>query len=303
MVANFNNMKKLILFFITLYPIVIMAQPASGDGSSGNPYSGVITTPWTLSGVKYCGDLTVSSGTFTISAGSVLRFGTGNILTISGTGILSAVGNSSSAITFTSSGTSWGHLYFSTTASQNSEIKYCIIENGDVRALTDKFGGGIHIYSNKVVIENCDIRNNKAGYGAGIFQNKNTTTTIKNTIVRNNSASVGGGIYIWQNSVNTITNCLIYSNSASSGGGGFFIGELAGTVTVMNSTVVNNTSSTGANIYLERTNPFFINSIIWGSNSSIKYLTYSPKTSDFVNCAIQDPVSGSTTNCITLNAS
>jgi hypothetical protein len=33
------------LLIILLYPIVVIAQPANGDGSSGNPYSGAITTP------------------------------------------------------------------------------------------------------------------------------------------------------------------------------------------------------------------------------------------------------------------
>lgn len=304
-------MKRIILAVTIIFiSLASYAQPSEGDGTSGNPYRGTLTSDWTFAGGSnnYFGNLEVSSGTFTISPGATLRFGTGNSLTISGTGVLYSVGTAESEITFTAAGTNWGHIYFTTTASSNSELSYCIIEKGDARSLSPAYGGGIHINSNKVVIENCQIRNNRAGWGGGIFQNKNTTTSIKNSVINNNTASyTGGGIYIWQNTNSSISNCLIYSNSARSGGG-FFIGELAGNISVINTTVVNNTSSyQGSNIYLERTSPFFKNSIVWGSNNSIKYYPgtspYEPKTTDFQFCAIQNPVAGSTSNCITLNSS
>ena len=169
-----GGMKKILFLVLIFYPIALFSQPASGDGTSGNPYSGIITTPWTLTGNQFCGDLIVSSGTFTINAGATLQFGSVNSLTISGTVVLSANGiNSSSYITFTASGSSWGHIYFdNATAIDNSIVYYCIIENGDARNLSPAFGGGIHANTSKLVISNSLIQNNKAVWGGGILVNQ-----------------------------------------------------------------------------------------------------------------------------------
>jgi hypothetical protein len=296
-------MKKIFLLFTIFFPVVLFAQP-TGDGSLGNPYRGTITTPWTLSGDKYCGDLTVSSGTFTISAGSTLRFGAGNSLTISGTGVISAVGNSSNYITFTASGTSWGHIYFNTSASTNSQFSNCIIEKGDARLLGDTYGGGILVRSNNLIISNSIFQLNLAGYGAGVFLDGISSFSISNCIFRNNSAAqLGGGIMLWNGASCTLTNCLFFDNYGFYGGGGLFIGYTSD-AKIINCDIINNNGANGRNVFFYyASNPTFKNCIIWGSNLSIYYLGQTPATSDFVYCAIQDPVSGSTTNCITLNAS
>jgi hypothetical protein len=303
------NMKKIILLLFFISPLVLKAQPAGGDGTSGNPYNGLITTPWTLNGDKYCNDLTVSSGTFTISSGSILRFNTDKTLTINGTGVLSAIGNSSNYITFTASGTSWGHIYFNNrNNTSNSTLSYCVIEKGNSLNLSPAFGGGILININGVVLSNCIIRNNSSGWGGGVFLDKYSNSTISNCqFINNSTVHEGAGLYIWANTNSTITNSLIRNNSASGSGGGLFIGEDALDIQVINSSIINNSViNDGANLALVLNNdptykPTFINCIIWGSSNSIVYGQQTPQPTDFVNCAIQNPISGSTTNCISLN--
>jgi len=296
-------MKKIFLFIILFGPTIIFAQ-ITGDGTSGNPYTGTSSSGWSVSGSVYCGDITITDGTCTISAGTTLRFGAGKVFTISGTAILSAIGTGTNYITFTASGTSWGHIYFSTTSETSSQMDYCVVEKGSTSGLSPAYGGGIHINSNKVLISNSIFRNNSAGWGGGVFLNKYNTTSISNTVFRNNSASSdGGGFYAWGSTNATISNCLFYSNSAS-GGRNIFLGDDANDVKIINSIVVS-TASNSVRLMSnnDATRPSFKNCIIWGSSSPVIYVGQTPQTTDFTFCAIQDPVSGSTSNCITLNAS
>jgi len=157
-------MRRLLFIIFFFCPALLLAQPSQGDGSSGNPYRGILTSNWTFSGDMYFGKLDVQSGTFSISSGSVLRFGTGDTLSITGTGVISAIGTvGSGRITFTASGTSWGHIYIYSSSSTISVLKYCLIQNGNVSSSpTDTYGGGIRISSGNVQVEYCEITNNNA---------------------------------------------------------------------------------------------------------------------------------------------
>ena len=297
-------MKRHILLFILsiFFTYILDAQPQYGDGSLGNPYRGTITTPWTLSGDKYCDALTVSSGTFTISAGATLRFSSGNGLTISGTGSISAIGTSASNITFTASGTSWGHIYFNSTGA--SILKYCIIEKG----YDGTYGGGIYITSSAIEVRNCTFRNNRSPRGGGICIIGANPSVSECYFYSNNVTVDGGGIFTW-GSAAVIENCLFYNNSASSNGGGAYLGN-ADNLKITNSTFASNSAgSTGRAIAFRYnrtpvTLPVIKNSIIWGAdeNYSISYSGFSKSSSIFVNSAIQGYISGYT-NCIGLNAS
>lgn len=307
-----KSMKKILILIFLFCPLLLSAQPSLGDGSFGNPYRGTLTSNWTFSGDKYFGCLDVQSGTFTISAGSFLRFATGDTLSITSTGVISAVGNISSKITFTASGTSWGHIYIISSSATTSEIKYCLIEKGDVSSLTGHtYGGGIRIGSNKVLIENCEFKNNKSTHGGGIFVDKAINPTINNCYIHNNTATAsGGGTYFWTDSYSNVSNCLItYNTAGSGGGGGIFLGGKAKNVTIFNSVISHNSASSqiyGHNIrFNNNTNspkPKFVNSIIWYPANSIVYLSGgSALSTDFEYCAIQNPPI-TYNNCISLNA-
>jgi len=304
-------MKKNLLFlFLLIYPIALFSQPASGDGSSGSPYSGLISTPWTLSGDQYCGDLSVSSGIFTISAGSTLRFGTGNSLTISGTGYLSAAGNSSNLITFTSSGSSWGHIYFNAPNESNqSVIDYCIIENGDVHTYTDYrgYGGAIHSNYSNLIVSNSTLRNNYAEWGGAIFVNASKNPTIRKCYIYNNQSDRGGGgIYCWNSSSPLIENCIFEANDClettkESYSGGGLCAQTGCSIKLLNCTFVNNTTtrSSGASIELYgSTGDVVQNCIFWGSGTHF----YRTGTNTVQYCAVQGTAPTGTGNFV-LNSS
>jgi hypothetical protein len=128
-------------------------------------------------------------------------------------------------------------------------------------------GGGIYNSSGAMAISNSTISWNSvvhysytscAALGGGISNNSGTvavsnTTLSGNSVAaycnRGNSSGVGGGI--WNNGTLTASNTTISGNSAvgriSSQGGGIFQSSEAGSATLQNSIVANNSS--GGNCY------------------------------------------------------
>lgn len=299
-------MKRIILAVTIIFiSLASYAQPSEGDGTSGNPYRGTLTSDWTFAGGSnnYFGNLEVSSGTFTVSPGATLRFGTGNSLTISGTGVLSAVGTSGNPVTFTASGTTWGHIVFSS-AGTSSTIENCIIEKG----YDGTYGGGLYITSSNIQVKNSIFRNSSSPRGGGVCV-IGANPFISGCFFSSNSATVdGGGVFTW-GSATIIENCLFYNNYASSNGGGAYLGN-ADNLKITNSTFASNSAGSTGRAIAFRYNrtpvstPVIKNSIIWGAdeNLSISYSGYISKNSSiFVNSAIQGYTSGYT-NCIGLNA-
>ncbi|HOU03567.1 MAG TPA: right-handed parallel beta-helix repeat-containing protein, partial [Bacteroidales bacterium] len=186
-------------------------------------------------------------------------------------------------------------------------------EFGDVSSTSllpvnpSQYGGAIHADFSNLTISNCEISNNKAGWGGGIFINSGKNPLITNCTITNNTAvTSGGGIYTWFDTYSLILNSIITFNSAGTGGGGgIFIGREAKNVRIINSIISNNYASDGyghnirfqKNINTEK--PKFINSIIWQPVNSIVYIEGRANAADFENCAILTP-NITYTNSITL---
>ncbi|MEK6702595.1 MAG: right-handed parallel beta-helix repeat-containing protein [Planctomycetota bacterium] len=155
-------------------------------------------------------------------------------------------------------------------------------------------GGAIQLYtSTPVTIERCVFDGNIARpFGGGSYEiprggaihsfcinnDPRPTTTIRECVFRNNQAAYGGGVFVWNPS--TILNCTFDHNTAFNyaGQGGVTVGgEGAGicaqwtTVTVLNSTIANNTGGESGGISVFEYLPNFPalasvrNSIIWGN--------------------------------------
>ncbi|MCF8222818.1 MAG: right-handed parallel beta-helix repeat-containing protein [Bacteroidales bacterium] len=325
-------MKK-IYILVLLFSVGIVSYGQSGSGTSGDPYYGTISSSvsWNSSEATttiYIGqsggneDLTIDDGGhLTIGANTTIVFTqTTSDLIITGTGRITADASLSNEITFTkaSGNDHWGHISFQNMGSASSSIfDHCKIEYGNVDGNStdnpDRYGGGIHIDFSDVTISNCEISNNTAGWGGGIFVNKTHNPTIDNCIISNNTAITGGGgIYCWEEVNSVIRNCIINNNEAtgSGGGGGIFLGNNTYDVVVVNSTIISNdaTNNIGNDIrFYDNDNslrPSFRNCIVWGnSSSSISYFSQPVSSSDFINCAIEGSYSSTYTNCFDLNSS
>jgi len=112
-------------------------------------------------------------------------------------------------------------------------------------------GGGIFNVSGSLVVNHSTISRNTAaggtggGYGGGILNN--STLVVSDSTIVGNSASggsggTGGGIYNASGTTMTISRTTIVANSAEHVGGGIMN---YGTLTVNNSTLVENTATCG----------------------------------------------------------
>lgn len=287
-----------------------MAQ-ISGNGSLANPYHGINSGNFTITGTKYFnGNLGVSSGTLTLTAGtkliSISRYA---CILISGSGQLSAQGTVTRPILFSADidtdgnfgelSDYWGNIYITSTGT--SIIDYCTIENG--QRLRLKFlGGAMYIESSSVTINHSIIRNCSAYKGGGIYVEAGFAPNISNTLFLNNTADDhGGAIFVAQGSSPVISNSVFRNNSSLSATlKGGTIASLSGSPIIVNSTIVYSVSpaSDGKSIYLENSpNSRIVNSIIWGGSSHIG-LSGTP-SSVFAFCAIEGV---SYTGCINLSS-
>jgi hypothetical protein len=120
------------------------------------------------------------------------------------------------------------------------------------------WGGGIYNGGTMTLNSNSTVTGNTAGQegtnlseGGGIFNDTQGSLTIASSVVQNNTASEGGGIY--NDGTMTLSSSTVSGNSAGlagkdfSKGGGIF-NDTKGNLTILSSTVLNNTGSDGADI-------------------------------------------------------
>jgi hypothetical protein len=125
-------------------------------------------------------------------------------------------------------------------------IRDCTIEEnecfGSYEEPSEEAGGGLHAIASEVNIENCVVRNNRAGRGGGggIFLGcSGRPCNIRNCEILQNSAvdGPGGGIVFY--AVGEISGCIVASNSSGLDGGGIWCG---GTVAIRDCRIFNNGS-------------------------------------------------------------
>ncbi len=115
-------------------------------------------------------------------------------------------------------------------------------------------GGGVWNVGVMDVIRST-ISNNSAGKGAGLFNfnvglTVNAATITDSTIAQNEANDDGGGIH--NAGIMTISNSTISENTSLARGGGVYgtIGSKAATLTIVNTTVADNSAERGGGIYM-----------------------------------------------------
>lgn len=113
---------------------------------------------------------------------------------------------------------------------------------------SDSVGGGIYTLGTTFLLQNSVIENNQSDDsslgGGGLFLESTVTDAqIMNSTIRNNHAVAGGGLYNHA-TMTTIENSAIYSNTATSGnGGGVYNSYSTNGLTLLNSSISQNTGS------------------------------------------------------------
>ncbi|HZM13781.1 MAG TPA: right-handed parallel beta-helix repeat-containing protein, partial [Bacteroidales bacterium] len=305
-------MKRTILLLTMLFLIAGTAiAQISGNGTLSNPYHGINSGNFTITGTKYFdGNLGVSSGTLTLTAGTkLICISKYACILISGSGQLNAQGTASRLIlisadldtdgNFGEPTDFWGNIYMTSTGV--STLDYCTIERGR-RTRFSYLGGAVHIGSGSVTINHSTIRYCSAYKGGGVYIETGASTTISNTLFLDNTATDhGGAIFITGGSSPVIASAVFRNNSSLSATlKGGTIAILSGSPVIVNSTVVYSESPApdGKSIYLENSpNAKIVNTIIWGGSAHTGFSGTPSSVFDY--CAIEGV---SFVGCITLNS-
>jgi len=299
---NCGYMKK-VFYIFSFFFISVALHAQSGSGAEGDPYYGTISTEvtWISGRTVYIGipdaTLPYDDNDLIINAGGHLIIENGvtvifkqpaSDLIITGTGRLTADGTPEGQISFTRyspANSYWGHISFQSMGSAgNSLIDNCIIEYGDVRSNSGiaKYGGGIYADFSNLTIKNSKVQNNKAEWGGGIFVSEDEYPGIENCFIYQNYAKEGGGgIYLWNRASSQIKNCIFQENHCDGTTYSFYTGgglgsQSSGSIKILNSTFVNNTSSrtSGQSIMLySSTSNIIINCLVWGNTGNHLYLS------------------------------
>ncbi len=179
--------------------------------------------------IKKEGGLKIASGTefyFKKDAGIVVY------------GYLQAKGTGEERILFSSYGDVWKNISIFNLGDKESELEYCDITKGTGRLIEDlihsknsekflgemkkydELGGGILIIKSNPLIQNCDIYENQAFHGGGMYICKFSKPPLEKTIIEKNKSKVGGGIYILESAPQLKNGCYISQNEAEYMGGG-----------------------------------------------------------------------------------
>jgi hypothetical protein len=140
------------------------------------------------------------------------------------------------------------------------------------------WGGGMHLMSSSVTINNCTFKNNAAsGGGGGLFCVSGSGPALNNCVFTwNSGGSVviedsapygfggGGGMYNSDNNP-TLTNCTFIENFAPTEGGGMYNGRNNPTLT--NCKFVENSAATGGGMYNSDFNATLTNCIFTANSA------------------------------------
>jgi len=152
-------------------------------------------------------------------------------------------------------------------------VEDCVLDHGRSTAAYNNNGGGIGMSAGRVsrcVIKNCEVANhNVYAHGSAIY--------------------ASGGL---------VEDCLIRLNKCQNSGGAVY---LAGTITLLNCTVTENTGSSYADVYVNSDNASVVNCAIFGNVASSDTTghghVWRQRPERFFNCAADAEIEGGT-NCI-----
>jgi predicted outer membrane repeat protein len=222
---------------------------SSGDWGGGIFAAGAATiTDSTLSGNNSApqgGGIFNDFGAMTVSGSTI----TGNSASFQGGGIWNGASLTLSGSNLTSNSAPYGGGVYNLVATLT-------VDNGStINGNSATYGGGIFneaffqgtFFASSVTVRDSVLTGNTATDGAAIYNDASATLEVqKSTFSRNTASDSGGAIYNLGKA--TVQGSTLSSNTAGTVGGGIFNGA-SGTLAVKDSTVLNNTAPSGADIY------------------------------------------------------
>ena len=132
--------------------------------------------------------------------------------------------------------------------SLNLTLEKLVIKNGNVADTNN--GGGIAVYGGTFTIEDCEITDNNAQKGGGLYVER-TTLLMKDTTISGSTATdEGGGVYV--NDGTLTINGGTFSKNTAQQGGGMYVTNSNSIFTMAGGEISNNRAySAGGGIYVK----------------------------------------------------
>lgn len=140
----------------------------------------------------------------------------------------------------------------------NGVTRSTVLEGMTIAGGGGDYGGGIHISASSPTLRRLRVVNNalNSGYtGGGIIAVSGADVLLEEVELRNNRAAAGAALGVW-NARATLRRCTVADNVGQGFGGSFYgaiYGDSGSTILVEDSTVRNNTASNGAGLSLSGT--------------------------------------------------
>ncbi len=135
-------------------------------------------------------------------------------------------------------------------------------------------GGGIGCYNSNPSFSNVIISGNSVTGGGGGIRSYISNPSFENVVISSNFAHIGAGISL-SNSSPSLLNVIIVSNNADYGsnttGGGIHCFWNSNPI-LLNVTMSANSADIGGGIYLDDSDPSFMNSILWNDSPEEIYI-------------------------------
>lgn len=147
-------------------------------------------------------------------------------------------------------------------STQYVELNRLRIQNG----FTVTLGGGINVQNCTLTLNNCEVVNNGNfnGLGGGIYAG-DAILTINNSTIANNTINngAGGGLYFGGSLGSfSMLNSTVFGNAALSGSGGGIDFNSSAPISVVSSTIVQNSAVDGGGIFINQNEIMLENSIV-----------------------------------------
>jgi hypothetical protein len=280
------------------YPTRYYIAPTGADGANTctNSAAPCATVQYTVDVAEADAEIRIAAGSYT---GVSTRAGLTQMVYLSKTvkllgGYTTSNWNTAYPLTQTSTLNAQGQGRVIYVAAGSSLIQGLRLTGGDTTPLSAQGtdGGGLFLdYGTTATISNCQIDNNTADNGGGVFVQQNSAILAGNTIISNsatfgggvmtvfdassfsgnvfraNGAYQGGGLYFYSSDAHLINN-VIADNSASSQGSGVYA-DNASALQLWHNTIAHNTGGAGSGLYLYHSTASLVNSILAGHSVGI----------------------------------
>jgi parallel beta-helix repeat protein/predicted outer membrane repeat protein len=152
-----------------------------------------------------------------------------------------------------------------------------------------RYGGGVSGYYSRPRFVNCDVADNAAGEGGGLYLDNQSEAVLTDCRIIANRASSGGGLFCNRYSCPRLIGCSITENRAIHYCGGVFC-EFESCPTLTNCSIARNRAERGGAVGCYESSPSLTNCTVTGNTGAALFCHGFPTFPTLTNCILWEDV-------------